>query len=42
MSQRGVLLFGISIFTIQRYNIGLHSDSKDVKDVVLVGESGLL
>jgi hypothetical protein len=36
MSQRGVLLFGNSIFTIQRYKIGLHYDTIDVKDTDLV------
>ncbi len=38
MSQRGVLLLGSSIFTIQRYNIGLHYDNIHVKDTDLVGE----
>jgi len=38
MSQRGVLLFGSSIFTIQRYKIGLHYDSIDVKETTLVGD----
>lgn len=37
MSQRGVLLFGSSTFTIQRYNIGLHYDNIDEKDTFLVG-----
>ena len=36
MSQRGVLLFGSCIFTMQRYDIGLHYDNIDVKDTDLV------